>query len=297
MENSPYILQQGLFSIFLELFNWSLTTMISKTLTFSLSSLKCLSLICCGLTIACLNSQSVQANDDLPKAETVLAKYVEVTGGKAAYDNIKNRVSKATLSFPGQNIEIAISVYTAKPNKAYMVIESDLTGKIEEGSNGKVTWSISQQTGPVVNEGKIHEYTRIKMAFDDLTYWKKYYTNPKCTGSEKVDGKDCFVVQLTPKVSDEKIKLKPETYYFDKKTSLLLKIKGTLITPMGDFEAEFSFSDFRKVDGIKMPYKAVMAVLGQKRVFTTKSVKHNVNMPKDRFDLPDEIKKLVEKDK
>ncbi|MCH8913113.1 MAG: hypothetical protein IIA33_06035 [Planctomycetes bacterium] len=37
--------------------------------------------------------------------------------------------------------------------------------------------------------------------------------------------------------------------------------------------------------------------MGQKHVFTIESIEHNVEMPKDRFKLPDEIKALVAKNK
>lgn len=270
--------------------------MISKAFQFTFSS-KMLSVIYCGLAVACLNSQSVQANDDLPKAETVLAKYIKATGGQAAYDKIKNRVTKATMSITAQNLELATTSYAAKPNKVYTLVESDVIGKNEEGSNGKVTWSISAQTGPVVKEGKIHESTMALSVFDGLVYWKKFHKEVKCTGAEKVDGKDCYVLKLTPINSNEKIKLDPTINHFDKKTGLLVKTAHTLATPNGDFKMEATFSDYRKIDGIKIPYKTEMAILGQQMVVTVDSVKHNVKMKKDRFDLPDDIKKLVKKDK
>ena len=41
------------------------------------------------------------AADELPKAETILDKYVEATGGKAAYQKHHSEISKGTLEAVG----------------------------------------------------------------------------------------------------------------------------------------------------------------------------------------------------
>ena len=44
-------------------------------------------------------------------------------------------------------------------------------------------------------------------------------------------------------------------------------------------------------------HKARMKVMGQTRNIVTDSIKHNVEIPADRFKLPDEIQALVDKKK
>ncbi len=46
-------------------------------------------------------SRAALADDPLPKADDVLDQFVEATGGKAAYEKIKNRVSKGTMEISG----------------------------------------------------------------------------------------------------------------------------------------------------------------------------------------------------
>jgi len=270
--------------------------MLNNTFQYAISP-KRLSLICCVLAVGCMNSKPVQVKDELPTAETVLAKFVEATGGQAAYDKINNSVVKRTVTFPSQNVEMTMTIYRAKPNKGYFLMESAQTGKIEEGGNGEITWGISPQTGSIVHEGKLYESTKIKMALDNLIYWQKYYKNPMCYGLVQVDGKDCYLVQITPKVSDEKYKLRPENYYFEKETGLLLKTEATVITATGEFGATLTYSDFREINGFKKPFKSIMEIAGQTRVFTIQSIEYNVELSKNRFDLPDEIKNLVNKNK
>ena len=53
--------------------------------------------------------------------------------------------------------------------------------------------------------------------------------------------------------------------------------------------------DFRKVDGIMLPFTSRMKVMGQERVVTVEQVEHNVTLPADRFALPAAIAALVKK--
>ncbi len=53
-----------------------------------------------------------------PKAEEVLDQYVEATGGKAAYEKIKNRVSKGTMEVTGAGLKGDIRETSAAPAKS-----------------------------------------------------------------------------------------------------------------------------------------------------------------------------------
>jgi hypothetical protein len=56
---------------------------------------------------------------------------------------------------------------------------------------------------------------------------------------------------------------------------------------------ESYISDYREVDGILLPFKVRVAVAGQTRVMTNTSVKHNVELPADRFAVPEDILALI----
>jgi hypothetical protein len=49
------------------------------------------------------------AADDLPKAETILDKYVEATGGKAAYEKHHTEISKGTMEIKARSFPIGPS--------------------------------------------------------------------------------------------------------------------------------------------------------------------------------------------
>ncbi len=72
-------------------------------------------------------------DEPLPKAETILDRYVEVTGGKAAYDKRTNEVATGTLEFKAQGLKGSVTRYSAVPAEEYLVMEIDGVGKIESG--------------------------------------------------------------------------------------------------------------------------------------------------------------------
>src|SRR5437868_4503983 len=155
-----------------------------------------------------------RAADDLPKAETILDKYIESTGGKAAYEKNHNEVSSGTMEFVGKGIKGNISSYRAEPDKSYTEIDIQGIGKVKEGSDGKVAWSISAMQGPRLKEGEEKAGAFQAARFNADLNWRDTY-KAEITGVEKVDGKDCYKVLMTPKEG------MPMTRYYEKKSNLL----------------------------------------------------------------------------
>src|SRR6266849_9409751 len=80
------------------------------------------------------------ADEPLPKAETILDRYVEVTGGKAAYQKRKTEIATGTLEFAAQGLKGTLTRYASDPDKSYSSLDIDGIGKIEMGSSGNIAW-------------------------------------------------------------------------------------------------------------------------------------------------------------
>lgn len=243
-------------------------------------------LLLAGLCVANVHAQPAEK---LPKAEAILDKYVEVTGGKAAYDKLNNRVTKATFEMPAQGIRADLTVYGARPNKLYTLLESGALGKIEEGTDGQVAWELKMMTGPRVKEGDERAFLMREATFDAATQWRKLYKKAECVGLETIDDKPCHKVILTPAEGA------PVTRYYDQQSGLLVKVEMSVTMPMGTIPLESYVSDYKSVDGVLFPHKVRVLAVGTERFITTQSIEHNVKMPKDRFKLPEDIQALVEK--
>jgi outer membrane lipoprotein-sorting protein len=236
-----------------------------------------------GIAMAQTSQQS------LPKAEQILDRYVDAIGGLAALEKINNRVTKATMAIAAAGVKVSLTVYHARPNKAYTIMESSVTGKIESGTNGEVVWQMSATAGPQVMEGKEKAGALYMNIFDRLVYWRKNFKQVELTAVEDVAGKPCYKIILTPQ------DLPPQTIFFDKESAL--PVKAALITESqaGTIPSEVFFSDYQPADGILIARKTVTKIMGQERITTLESIEQNISLPAGCFELPAEIKAIVKK--
>jgi hypothetical protein len=225
---------------------------------------------------------------DLPKAETILDKYIEVTGGKAAYEKNHSELSTGSMEFVGKGIKGTVSSYRAEPDKSYTEVDIQGIGKVKEGSDGKTAWSLSAMQGPRIKDGDERASSIQAARFNAELHWRDVYT-AETKGVEQVDGKDCYKVQLTPK---EGMAI---TRFYDKESNLLVKMVMTVKSPMGEMPVESYVGDYRKEGGILMAHKVTQKAMGQEIAITIDSVKYNAEIPKDKFEPPDEIKAMMKK--
>lgn len=238
-----------------------------------------------------LHGADAEDSSPLPKAEKILDKYIEVTGGMSAYDKIHNRVVKGTMDMVAAGIKISMTNWQAKPNKGYSISESGELGKMENGTDGNVVWANSTMTGPQVYEGKHRASMLHQGVFDKYAYWRKTFEKVEAVGIENVAGKSCFKVVATPKDTH------PETLFFDKESGLLVRVKTTMEHPMGPMPLDAYLEDYKKSGGILISFKSRLTIMGQEMVVNTISIENNVQMPEDRFNFPAEIQALLDKKK
>jgi hypothetical protein len=229
------------------------------------------------------------ADDALPKAETILDRFIEVTGGRAAYEKRQSEVMTGHVEMTAQNLKGTLTRYSAPPDKSYTVMELDGVGKIEEGSAGGVAWENNPMTGPRIKSGAEKAQSLREATFNGPLNWQKMYVKAETAGVETIDGEECYKVVLTPAEG------KPETTYYQKKSGLVVRTTTVASSPMGEFPVEQDVSDYKNFDGVLLPTKMVQKVAGQEIVFTIDSVKVNEQITADRFNPPAEVKALMEK--
>lgn len=226
----------------------------------------------------------------LPKGEKILDMHLEAMGGREAYKKLRNRVTKGTFSIPGMTAKAKLTTYAAAPLKTYTLIESDMIGKIESGTDGETVWEITTMMGPQIKKGDERAFGLREAMFHGILDWKKVYKSAECVAVEEIDATPCYKVVMTPNEG------KPETLYYDKKTNLLVKMEFELQTAMGTMSVVATPSDYKRVDGILIAHKIVQEVIDlQKIEIVFESVEHNTKIAPDRFKLPAAVQELVDK--
>src|SRR5215471_2497582 len=223
----------------------------------------------CSILVSAAASGALFAADTLPTGAAILDKYIEVTGGKAAYEKRQTEVTTGVMEFTGKGGRAHITSYHAAPHKSYSVVEIERIGKMEEGADGSVAWERSAIKGPRLKSGEEKAMSlRGADIYNDVR-WRDYFQKAEATGVEPIDGHVCYRVVLTPKEGQ------PETRYYDKKTNLLVRTNMILKNEMGEIPTEMSVSDYRKVDGVLIPFQLKQKVLGQEFTVTHESIKVN----------------------
>ena len=229
------------------------------------------------------------AADPLPSAESVLDRYVQVTGGKQAYDKRKTEIAHGTLEYPALGIKGTITRYAAEPDKYYAALEVEALGKEEMGVSGAVAWENSALLGPRVKTGVERAEAIREGTMNSTANWRKLYSKVENQGIETIDGEECFKIVMTPAEGQ------PMIGYFQKKSGLQVKMSTVASTQMGDIPVELVASDYKNFGGILEPSKVTQKTGPQEFVITMESVEANPAIPPARFELPVEVRKLVEK--
>jgi hypothetical protein len=196
----------------------------------------------------------------LPKAESVLAHYIDATGGKAAYEKFKSRTITGTIEIPGANITGKIQIFQAAPNRIAIVTEVGPAGQTIRATDGKSAWEISSVTGERLLDGAEKDDFLRNATFNEELHVKELYEKAECVGIEDVEGKPAYKIVLTAKTG------KSESNYYDKTSRLLVKETTTTKSPMGEITVETFSSDYKRVDGLLFPFKATQKALGQQVV-------------------------------
>ncbi len=231
----------------------------------------------------------LSADEPPPSVETVMNHFIASTGGKTAWEARHSQVEHATIDFAKQGLKGSLTIYEAAPDKYLGVTELPGIGKIASGSNGDVAWENSALQGPRIKQGAERADALREGAFNAPLYWQKLYLKAELAGPATVEGHDCYKVVLTPKDG------KPITEFYDKKSGLMVKTMATVTSQMGDVKAEIVYDDYRKEGEVVTPHRMINRAAEQEFVIQIDSVELNPDLPKDRFDLPPEIKALLNK--
>jgi len=246
-------------------------------------------LILFGLAAFGMAAGGLSLAQPLPKAETILDHYVEVTGGKAAYGQQKTRILKGTIAFPAQGLTGQVTRYSAPPDKEYSVVELGPLGKMESGVTGGVAWEKNIILGPRVKEGDEKDQALRESLFHAPVEWRKIYSKVETTGVETAEGEECYKVVLTPPSG------KPQAEFFSKKSGLLLKTTATAASPMGEVEVEETFSDYRVFGGVLMPTRSRQKAAAQELELSISGVSVNEAIPPEIFNPPADVQTLIDK--
>ena len=189
------------------------------------------------------------------KADDVIKKYVAFIGGKRNWEKVKTLKASGKYNYGG--MEFPFTSYAKAPNlyKFIVPLEGKYYAQAFDGVKGWRIDAFKNETSPTMLTGKAAQSmaNEADVELEDVFIdYKRKGHSATLEGKDSIDGKNCAVIKLTRPNGDG------ETYYFDVITSaLVMKIAPSKNTELQGSLLNTLYSDYRDVNGIKLPFKAV----------------------------------------
>ncbi len=222
-------------------------------------------------------------------ADEIIEKSIAAMGGRAAMEKIKTRVMSGTITLrtPVGDIPGTIDVTNAAPNKARTLIKADLTSvgagpmQIDQRFDGTTGYVLDSLQGdrPIGGDQLLNMRANT-FPHPFLTY-KAMGTTAKVVGKEKVGDRDAFVLLFEPSAGPA------VRQYIDAES--FMPLKGVIkmnVPQLGDVEQTSEASDFRVVDGVKVPFKLQVTSPATSFTIVVSKVEHNVPVDEKLFVKP-----------
>jgi hypothetical protein len=156
---------------------------------------------------------------------------------------------------------------------------------------GGLDWQeIREEYEPRVNAAKTGDELQATLRdaiFNAPIHWREMYPTVETVGIESINGEDAYRVLQTPAEGST------VTTYYSVKTGLAIKSTTTLASQMGNIPVEAAMSEYKEFEGVLSPTKMVQNAAGQTINISIDSVQVNVDIPDERFDLPEAVQALV----
>lgn len=222
-------------------------------------------------------------------ADEIVEKHLAAIGGRAALGKLTSRTMTGTmtLSTPGGDISGPVEFFNLKPNKSRTLIKLDLTSlgagpmTIDQRFDGTSGYVLDSMRGNRDITGNQLENMKNTTFPSPLLDYKERGATVELAGKEKVGDRDTYVLILKPKSGSA------SRQFIDAETYLPLKVVLKIDVPqVGEVEQTAELSDFRVVDGVKLPFSVKSSSDVQNFTVAISKVEHNVKIDEALFSKP-----------
>jgi outer membrane lipoprotein-sorting protein len=210
--------------------------------------------------------------------DELVAKNLQAKGGLAKIQSIQT--IKQTGHMVMQGVAGVLTMYGKRPNlvRQEIALGNQTVINAFDGTTAWIVNPLAGSTAPTVLSGPQADVIKEQSDFDGplVNYRQKGY-RIELVGEETLNGRQVYHLTLTDKAGQI------QHYYLDAQTGLEARVVSD--TEMGKLEQQLS--DYREVDGVKMPFSVTTLVnglpMGQ---ITLDTVQVNVKLDDSMFRMP-----------
>jgi hypothetical protein len=238
-----------------------------------------------ALFLGCVQVATAQTVDE------IIEKHLAALGGRTALNKLKSRSTRGTIqvSTPVGELTGPIEILNEAPNKTRTFIQLDLSslglGKVVQdqrfdGTSGYVIDTMQGNRDITGDQVEAMKNTRFPTP---LLNYKEIGGTVELAGKEKAGDRDAYVLIGKPKAGPA------VRQYIDAETYLPIKTVLKVTVPQLGTEVEQTTetSDFKEVDGVKVPFQIKTSSSLQTVLVTVTQVEHNGQIDGSLFSKPD----------
>ncbi|UCC11650.1 MAG: aspartyl protease family protein [candidate division WOR-3 bacterium] len=200
-----------------------------------------------GITLIICLTAVVSAEEKIDDPYMILEKHHAAIGGLDRLRSIQTLYAEGTVSIIGSDLTGSLVLRTAKPLKRRQEVDFKIA-KMISGDNGDFRWSLDANGKILIHRDESviteREVQRHMENFEHLDPGSEYFA-VTFKGMDAVDGKECYVVEVRNSINETF-----ERHFYSTESYYLLK----RITFRPDREEHTTYSDFREVDGMILPF-------------------------------------------
>jgi outer membrane lipoprotein-sorting protein len=223
------------------------------------------------------------AQGNLTDPYQIINRNIEASGGLERLRAEHTQYMEGKLEVA--SLKGSIKVWTEKPGKSRTEVDLGVI-KMTQGDNGKAQWVLD-------SNGKLQMITNPDSAAIKRRQLREYmqdfdYVDPNSkifkvsyVGIQPVDGQRCYVIRIANTINND-----VDTNFIDVKDFLLMKN----ISIAGEESSDSYYKDYRKVEGIMVPFwtKQVARQTGQVQEITLTKYESNPEIDPSLFKPPGE---------
>ncbi|MCC7008065.1 MAG: hypothetical protein IT184_04560 [Acidobacteria bacterium] len=228
----------------------------------------------------------LELQDALPSGRDLVARHVQAIGGEKALAAISSIRARGKFEIQAQGISGDLEILSARPAKLLSRVTVPALGRIENGYNGTVGWSVSPVSGPELLTGRQLSELADDATFDSQLHDASRVREMTTTGRIDFDGRPAYRVRVVLASGSEQIE------YFDAEAGFQIGSEASRATAQGVVSMVNVLREYRRFGALVQPTVFVQRALGFEQRLTIASFEYDV-VPPGAFDPPAEVKALI----
>jgi len=197
---------------------------------------------------------------------TIIQNYLTAIGGKEKAESIKTVITNASAEVQGMKLEGKIILTSKNQSSTVMTMMGmEVNKQVFDGEKGYVSAQGQRQDfgEDEIEANKLNSYPIPEL----------YLDNPKLIGAEMVNGKPAYVLEVS----------EGNKWYYDQENGLKVKTEITAEVQGQQFTQSTYFSNYKEIEGIKMPYTTTLDIAGQEIELNVSEYKINEEIDEEIF--------------